>query len=243
MNFAALTDKGILREKNEDSFILVQDSEKKPIGLILADGMGGYQSGELASKMAVEIVAEGIFSIVLSGCEINLAKERLTELFIRANSKIYTYAKENLNGINIGTTLTCGLIMCDTLIIAHVGDSRAYQINKNIIQLTKDHSYVEELLEQGLIDTEEAKQHPKRNTITRAIGYEEEVKVDIYTYPIVKGDIYLFCTDGLYKMLSEEDILKIINNEDIENACNLLVSNANEAGGRDNITVILYKSE
>jgi protein phosphatase len=160
-----------------------------------------------------------------------------------ANEEIYQYALGNLNGLSTGTTLTAGLLHKGRLTIAHIGDSRLYLIRKGLIEkLTRDHSFVGELVEKGILDPEEARKHPLRNQITRALGYEKQVQIDFFEMDVQKDDIFLFCTDGLTLKMTSDELLSMLSTEkDLNEILKNMVALANERGGEDNITAIAVK--
>lgn len=244
MKFAAGSDKGLIREINEDSYNMIEGCTESLYAFIIADGMGGHNSGEIASSSAVEYISD---SIVHNGstflpeesCEV-----KLRELVENTNSAVYQKSQERpeLNGM--GTTLTMAVIVNTIMTAAHVGDSRLYQIRDGkLLQLTKDHSYIEELVRKGTLTREEAENHPRKNVITRAIGCSPELDVDIISLKMNKDDIFIFCTDGLTNMLGEDEILETAANNDPDAACAQLIEAAKKHGGEDNITVIVIKCE
>ena len=150
------------------------------------------------------------------------------------------FSNDNLGGLESGTTLSVGVVSNNCLYIAHIGDSRVYCIRDNkIIRLTQDHSYVAELIKDGIISSDEAVNHPNRNRLTRALGFKENFMPDFYTFPILPGDVYVFCTDGLYEDVDDQKILDVVNTEPRQTVAKRLVEMAKEHGGNDNITVIV----
>lgn len=239
MQVFAKSDIGRERKTNED-FYYVSKQEDKIRLFILADGMGGYNAGEVASRMAVESARDYIHKHFAKNKD---SKEKLETLLKDAieyaNSVVYKKAqsKENLRGM--GTTLDVCLIYNSRIYIGHVGDSRVYRIRKEFMRrLTKDHSYVQTLVDDGTITKEEAYSHPKKNMLTKALGCVETVEPDVYTKTFIKDDIILMCSDGLTNMIREEEISKIIK-QDKEKAIENLVKQANDNGGLDNITVVI----
>ncbi|HEY8420457.1 MAG TPA: Stp1/IreP family PP2C-type Ser/Thr phosphatase [Thermoclostridium sp.] len=244
MKYAAISDKGIIREQNEDFWNIILDINGNPQAFIVADGMGGHKAGDVASKMAVESISKSISCYLEKNKDGDGTNEKfLREAINKANEVIFQYAMENLDGSNIGTTLTAGLLCNGKLTIAHIGDSSFYLIrNETIVKLTKDHSFVGELVDKGILDQEEARVHPLRNQITRALGYEEEVQIDFYSLDVMPNDIYLFCTDGLTMKLSSDELLSMLKEEkDLNIILKNMVALANERGGDDNITAIVVK--
>lgn len=244
-----LTDIGKKRKINEDSFGFFPEN-----GLyVVADGMGGHAGGEVASRLAVENVGEFIkysanrdditwpFEIDES---MSKDENRLNAAIQLANSRIFHEALINKNLNGMGTTIVAALFSEPHLYIGHVGDSRAYLIkNDEMRQLTDDHSIVYEQMRLGILSKEDAKTHSLRNVLTKALGTESNIKVDTKAEKAEAGNIYLFCTDGLTNMLTDEEIKNIVknNSSNTENACKELISAANKTGGIDNITVIILK--
>lgn len=234
----SITDIGKKRQLNQD---YVYTSEM-PIGnlpnvFIVADGMGGHNAGDYASKYTVETIVQ----------EIARSKEENAVRVIKdaieiANEHIRQKAKEDIHLYGMGTTLVVATCMGSRLQVANVGDSRLYVVNDKITQITRDHSLVEEMVRMGGIDREAARSHPDKNIITRAIGASETIKVDFFTVELQKGDIVLMCSDGLTNMLEDEEIRMILNGQrDIVEKAEELVKAANNNGGRDNIAVILIE--
>lgn len=243
MKYAAISDKGIIREQNEDFWNIVLDNDGNPLAFIVADGMGGHMAGDVASRMAVEIISQEIvrgFEAVKSSPETVSFLEKAINL---ANMEIYRYAEQNLKGSGIGTTLTLGFLRNEMITIAHIGDSRFYLVRDGIIKsMTRDHSFVGELVEKGILDQEEAKYHPLRNQITRALGYEKDIQIDFYNTDVRNGDILLFCTDGLSAKISSGELLTMLEEErELDEILNNMVKLANRRGGDDNITAIIVK--
>ena len=239
MKCFAKTDLGKARELNEDSYYIPTEENELRI-YMLADGMGGYNAGEVASRMAVESAKDYIHKHFAKNKD---SKEKLEALLKDAieyaNSVVYKKAqsKEDLRGM--GTTLDVCLIYNSRIYIGHVGDSRVYRIRKEFMRrLTKDHSYVQTLVDDGTITKEEAYSHPKKNMLTKALGCVQTVEPDVYTKTFIKDDIILMCSDGLTNMIREENIYGIIK-QDKENAIENLVKQANDNGGLDNITVVI----
>lgn len=226
------TDTGRQRRANEDSYFA-----RVPI-FAVADGMGGAQAGEVASRMAA--------SSFESGFPTDAPPEKdLRRLFETANSEIHALSGEDATRAGMGTTLTAALVGEQQVSFGHVGDSRAYLLRDGELrQLTNDHSLVEELRRQGRISEEEAIDHPQRSVITRALGPEPDVKVDTFTEQARDGDVFLLCSDGLTTMLKEPEMLGILQeSRTLRSAASKLVDAANKAGGKDNITVVAFRVE
>ena len=235
----AKTDIGKARELNQDYYYISQDTDEPKI-FILADGMGGYNGGEIASKLATESATKYIKS---NFADIVKEKEEILKLIKNAveyaNMVVYEKSKEDKELEGMGTTLEVCLIYNNKAYIGHVGDSRIYRIRKDIMRkLTKDHSYVQQLVEDKKITREEAKTHPKKNMLTKALGCTPYVEPDIRARNFEKGDIFIMCSDGLTNMVEEKRIYELIK-MDINTAVDNLIKEANTAGGYDNITVII----
>jgi protein phosphatase len=226
------TDTGRQRRDNEDNAFV-----RAPL-FVVADGMGGAQAGEVASKLAVEEFHEAL-------PDEGSAEERLTDRIRAANRHIYDLSRTQHEHAGMGTTLTAVYLDDDHLAVAHVGDSRAYIFRDGeLTRLTQDHSLVEELVRQGKLTQEQAAEHPQRSIITRALGIEGDVEVDTWSYSMRADDVVLLCSDGLTSMIGEEQIAQILSREtNLDRAADGLIGAANDAGGRDNITVVLFRLE
>ncbi len=234
-----ISDVGCVRELNEDCFCLHGFTDGSDNGFcILADGMGGHNAGEVASQCAVTLVAEKLKGVLENPNDAKIPAV-LTESVEEANRKIYNMSIETEQHRGMGTTIVLAFVLNKSVCIANVGDSRAYVINDNISQITCDHSIVEELVMSGTITRDEARVHPQRNVITRAVGTESVVKTDIFEYDAADGDTLILCSDGLSSMVTDEEIYNITkNNESLKQTVCNLVETAKERGGLDNITVI-----
>lgn len=238
MQYGAITDIGMRRKINEDNYY-VNDDTLFPYAIV-ADGMGGHQAGEIASMMVVDIIENHLAKNLNPSLDYVEAGETVRQAFISANSIIYNYAKNHYKIMGMGTTATFVMIYQSKIIAAHVGDSRAYMIGDDIKQITKDHSYVQELVARGEISPEMAKNHPKKNYITRAMGAEETVKVDITIKPY-NGEMIVLCSDGLSGYVEDEEIMAHIKKKQpLDTNCEELVALANSRGGGDNITVVAF---
>jgi PPM family protein phosphatase len=227
---AGRTDVGRQRTANEDSLVV------SPPLFAVADGMGGAKAGEVASAVAVKAVEEAREST-------EPAEAQLAGIVRDANRRIYELAVADESRRGMGTTLTLAKVHEDEVSLAHVGDSRAYRMRDgDLSQLTRDHSLVAELERSGQITAEAAEHHPQRSIITRALGPEPEVEVDTYTLAGRAGDVFLICSDGLTSMISDDEVGSIVRSaSSLEEAANALVLAANQSGGKDNITVILFR--
>jgi protein phosphatase len=244
---AARTDVGRKRQGNEDSLCIAPD-----LGLYaVADGMGGHAAGEVASRLAVDTIREcmqkylGGADPAVLGQPIPTCSREATFLLSSiqvANRMIFDAAQGRREYRGMGTTLVSVLAVDDTVALAHVGDSRIYRIrDAGIVQLSRDHSVVQQQVDRGIISAEEAHESQYRHLITRALGLKESVEVDLTEEPVLPGDILLLCSDGLSDLLEDEEILAIVREhaEDLEKACQALVDRANYKGGDDNITALL----
>ena len=235
----AKTDIGRVREQNQDYFYISEETEEPKI-YILADGMGGYKGGEIASRLATESVQKYIQN---NFERITKEKEEILKLVKSAveyaNMVVYEKSKEVPELEGMGTTLEVCIIYNNKAYIGHVGDSRIYRIRKDVIRkLTKDHSYVQKLVEDKKITREEAKTHPKKNMLIKALGCTPYVEPDIRARNFEKGDVFIMCSDGLTNMVEENRIYTLIT-QDINSAADKLIEEANMAGGIDNITIII----
>lgn len=238
---------GKVRKNNEDYCMgeIIQ-TEDDCIGIFaLADGMGGHKKGEVASKIAVDSIIDFLKENILKSCGIKMdyLDDVIKQGYNYANQKIFDKVSEDSSCEGIGTTLVVAVIYKDDMIMANVGDSRGYLLhNDEFRRITRDHSVVEELVNANLITEEEARVHPRRNQITRAMGAEEIIIVDIFREKVEKGDMILLATDGLTGCVEDEDIKNIIKQDkDIKEICEDLINQANDNSGKDNISVILSK--
>jgi protein phosphatase len=247
MNAYGLSDRGLVRENNEDYFCIEDELNL----LIVCDGVGGGEAGEKASKIAAETIREytakllrgdNLPFITKYNTKLSELGNKFANIIQFANKVVYEAAKEfSLQPGQIATTVVATLIKDYYFIIAHVGDTRGYLIrNGQIMQLTTDHTFVMEQVKQGIITLEEAKVSAYKNVLTRALGAAPDVEVDIDELCLKNDDYLLLCTDGLTNMVSEEDILKVVNTCRVPSIiCEELVNEANKAGGKDNITVVV----
>jgi PPM family protein phosphatase len=226
------TDTGRQRRANEDSLLA-----RAPL-FVVADGMGGARAGEVASRIAVESFGRGIGDAARPA-------DALASLVREANSRIYERSHKHADEAGMGTTLTAIYVGTTDVSIAHVGDSRAYRLRDGQLErLTEDHSLVDELIREGRLTPEEAFEHPQRSVITRALGNESDVEVDTQSIEARAGDVYLLCSDGLTTMIGEQELEALISaHTRLRDVGEALIGAANEAGGRDNITVVLVRVE
>ena len=235
----SITDVGRRREINED-YLFTSD---EPVGnlpnlFIVADGMGGHNAGDYASKHAVERAVMSIRDFTDEYDAENILQKAIDD----ANTHINRVSRQNSSLKGMGTTFVAATFEDNHVTVANVGDSRLYVVNDFITQITKDHSLVEEMVDMGGIDREAARKHPDKNIITRAVGVKEYVLVDFFDVHIGRKEKLLLCTDGLTNMLKDEEIHKIIvGSSTLEDAGRRLIEAANENGGRDNIAVVLVE--
>lgn len=240
LQVAGLTNKGMERVRNEDSFYTGVESGLAL--LVVADGMGGHRAGNVASAIAVEL-AEQIWHKLDKNKEIavNQARSLVGELISEANRLVFAESERSPAKRGMGTTLTTALICENRLTIGHVGDSRAYRIRDGKISLlTKDHSLIEQLIESGQVKPEEAENHPQRHILTRALGVAPDLEVDITELEMEPGSTLLLCTDGLTNMIREKEILDLSERyPEPQDLAEALINLANDRGGFDNITVAI----
>ncbi|MDX6486550.1 MAG: family protein phosphatase [Gaiellaceae bacterium] len=227
-SFGRATDSGRKRRRNEDAFVVA------PPLFAVADGMGGAQAGEVASKLAAAALEETDPGSMKG-------EERVVSLIQEANRRVYERAASDPSTSGMGTTITVALVEAERVVIGHVGDSRAYLMRDGTLeQVTEDHSLVTELMKSGKLSPEEAEVHPQRSVITRALGTDPDVDVDTFTIDTQEGDVFLLCSDGLTTMVDDDDIFALLDrhHDDLDRAAKSLVSAANREGGEDNITAI-----
>jgi protein phosphatase len=226
----AITDPGRKRRRNEDAYVI------EPPLFAVADGMGGAQAGEVASRLAAAALRE-------SGAGAG-GERRIVSLIQEANRRVYDRSNRDPSASGMGTTMTVALVEDTQVSFGHVGDSRAYLIRDGTMeQLTEDHSLVGELMRSGKLSPEEAESHPQRSVITRALGTDPDVDVDTFTIAQRAGDVFLLCSDGLTTMVPNEEILDLVeqNRSDLGKALRALVNAANRGGGEDNVTVVAFE--
>ena len=229
---SAASDPGRKRRRNEDAFVC------QPPLFAVADGMGGAQAGEIASRLAAGAVRGDEAA--------GTGEERVLELIQEANRRVHQRSVEDPNASGMGTTLTLAVVGDGLVSIGHVGDSRAYLVRQGRLeQLTEDHSLVGELMRSGELSAEEAESHPQRSVITRALGTDPDVDVDTFEVALREGDVFLLCSDGLPSMVDDEEILGLVerHRNDLDRLVQALIRAANRGGGEDNITVVAFAVE
>lgn len=246
LQFAFKTDTGLVRSHNEDAIEINADYKIA----VLADGMGGYNAGEVASGIATNVFAATLEQRLQQQQEkrrppsSKFLQGLMSESVSLANAQILEAARLQPQFSGMGTTLVAALLHHDRIVLAHIGDSRAYRFRRGVLQqLTHDHSQLQEQIDAGLVSPEWARFAPNKNLITRALGVASKIDVDTNVYPLETDDIYLLCSDGLSDMLSNEQMITLIKNNysDLDLLCVALIEAANNNGGRDNISVILIK--
>lgn len=246
LEIVRLTDVGLLRDHNEDAIA----SDDTMGFVVLADGMGGYKAGEVASEMAVLSITAGLMEGLANQqpgkVDSALGKQAEAQLIVdavkSANEVIYSVSQSQPQCAGMGTTLVVGVFTNNKLLVGHIGDSRMYRLRNQVLsQITEDHSLLQEQIKSGLITPEQAKYSANKNLVTRALGVDPEVELELNEYDVEVGDIYLVCSDGLSDLVDDEVIESALNKlmPDINVAAQALVQLANENGGKDNISVIL----
>ena len=245
---ASCTDPGMVRSHNEDS--IASDAANGLV--VLADGMGGYNAGEVASGMATTVITTEMQQLLATvqpyareeGANATVAAKLIREQILKANTSIYQSAQSQPQYAGMGTTLVVCLFYDDKVLVAHLGDSRLYLLrDSEFKQVTRDHSLLQEQIESGLITAEQAKHAQHKNLVTKALGIDPTVEPEIHEYETRPGDVYLLCSDGLCDMVSDEDIGMTLQalGANLQLACQQLVQMANDNGGRDNVSVILVR--
>ncbi len=251
LTVANITHPGQVRLSNEDSvFVFVRPPDQgSPLGLlIVADGMGGHLAGEVASQLAIETIHKEMQPLLMANGDghttksLTILEDHVRTAIEKANTIIHQYSLQHPDDAgNLGSTVTCAIVRGETAIVANVGDSRVYHLHhKELIQVTEDHSYVARLIKEGQLEPEAIYTHPHRSVIIRALGHEPNVEVDLWTLDLAIGDRLLLCSDGLWEMV-RDDIIKerLINSPQPQSAAQALINEANNAGGVDNVSVIV----
>ena len=236
MQYWGITDKGAVRSQNQDSFCVHPQSDGRILAVV-CDGMGGARAGNVASEMTVAIFTAAFESVTGSD------EHRLGQAAIQANDQVFHRAITDDDCAGMGTTLVTALIGEKQATLLNAGDSRAYLINEGgIRQVTRDHSVVEDLVSSGQLTREEARNHPRKNLITRALGCEPQLRADLFHIDVAQGDHLLLCSDGLSNLLAEQEILyEVIHGGDSDSCCRRLLDIAMHRGAPDNVTVVLVR--
>ena len=236
MQFWGITDKGVVRSQNQDAFAVHALNDGRVLAVV-CDGMGGARAGNVASTMTVELFCQAFST--LPGDDAT----RLGQAAIRTNDQVFHRAITDDDCAGMGTTLVAALVGQGTSMLLNVGDSRAYHINDyGIRQITRDHSVVEDMIKSGQLTREEARNHPRKNLITRALGCEPQLRADLFTENAVDGDWILLCSDGLSNLVTEQEMLyEVIHGGEGETCCRRLLDIALHRGAPDNVTVVLVR--
>jgi serine/threonine protein phosphatase PrpC len=240
--FLSMTDPGRARDNNEDSVAF----DEPTLTAVLADGMGGYNAGEIASGMATAFIKSELSRWLIEAGEGAKAREvrRAMEICVdNANRSIFNSANSNAHYAGMGTTLVVGVFREDKLVLGHIGDSRCYRLRNGVLaQITKDHSLLQEQMDAGLITAEQAATSSIKNLVTRALGVDESVLLEVNEHPVLANDLYLMCSDGLSDMIDDNDINRVVSTDmPLEQKAKQLIDLANGNGGRDNISVLLVE--
>lgn len=238
MNIAGSTDIGNVRGQNQDAYAVGEFADGA-VWAVVCDGMGGAAGGSTASSTAVEIIAERIKNSYRKDIKPRSVRNLLVSAIETANAVLFEMSREEETLAGMGTTVVAAVVTADTVYIAHAGDSRAYRLTgETLLQITRDHSVVQAMVENGELTPEQARLHPRKNVITRALGVDESISVDFSEESIQPGDILLICTDGLSNFVETEEIQSIIKNSPQAECAQALIARANERGGGDNITAV-----
>ncbi len=242
MDAWCVTDRGLVRKQNEDSCYAAVDKKAGTALCVVCDGMGGAKAGNIASSMAMNRFSD----FVSEGLRPESSARELAELMRgglkAANRSVYEKSISNAEYFGMGTTLVAAAVSNNAAVVLNVGDSRAYKVSPDsITRITKDHSVVEEMIDRGDITREEARHHPNRNIITRALGTSPSMKSDLFQVELKEGDFLLLCSDGLTNTVDEKDIFEVINSADHSQCCDRLLSMSYANGASDNVTAVLLK--
>lgn len=240
MHAWGLTDPGMIRPQNQDDYAIVKLG-KEQLLVLVCDGMGGARSGNIASKMAVEVFSEEVRRTARSGMKPEKIDQMLKDALEMANKAVFEQSQLSEEYHGMGTTLVAAFFQKEHLTVANVGDSRAYLFNTDgVVNITTDHSLVELMVQRGELSRESAKNHPGKNLITRAVGTESTVECDIYHHALTKGDSVILCSDGLSNIMSDQEILfEVVHGVNKSDCCQRLLKIANYRGAPDNVTVAL----
>ena len=244
MKYWAITDKGLVRQKNEDAYFACCNETDDFALFVVCDGMGGAQAGNVASSLACNTFVNTINAFELRDQPFDKLAYYLYPAAAAANSAVYEKSVDDITCAGMGTTLVAALIHKDKALVLNVGDSRAYVISEDeIIQATRDHSVVEDMVQKGEITREEARVHPKRNLITRALGTVSDIEPDIYSIELESDEYLLLCSDGLTNVVTDNEIRDTITHlEHADKVCDILLQACFQRGAPDNVTIILYKN-
>lgn len=245
MTAYGISDRGCRRPTNQDAYAVRLVQEDGIAVLAVCDGMGGANAGNVASRFAIETFVERVQEQVSANMSREAIERALRDAAEAANETVFRLSTRQPEFAGMGTTIVAGVITKEKAMLINIGDSRAYEIDaKNIVQLTEDHSYVNEMIRQGRIRAEDARTHPNRNLITRAVGVDPRVEGDVYEVDLREGEVLLLCSDGLSGMVEDAKIAEIVRRaNDLETAGQALVEAAKLCGGADNITVVLFSRD
>lgn len=239
MNIVAKTDKGIIRDSNQDAYAVGEFSDEV-VWSVVCDGMGGAAGGNIASALAVKVISDKINASYRDEMRDSSIHNMLDSALTAANIEVFDFAEAKPELRGMGTTVVCAIVRNNQAYIAHAGDSRAYVINNgNINQITTDHSMVQDLLSRGKITSEEAENHPNKNIITRAVGVDKSIDIDFEQIDLSDDDVLLLCTDGLSNYVTNNEMIEIMSDGKYYAFADRLVTRANKNGGGDNITVVI----
>ena len=238
MKYSIMTDRGIIRETNQDNCMAACPDEDSCFAVV-CDGMGGARAGDVASEIAVKTISERMAASWRKNMPNESVVNLLTTAITAANIMIYDRAAEDPLLSGMGTTVVAVVVTGERMIVAHAGDSRAYAFTDHLEQLTKDHSLVQDMVDSGLITQAQAAVHPNRNYITRALGVGETIEIDFAEFPFSGDEKVLLCSDGLTNFVKEHAIAEILSSGDCDSMAKRLVAAANENGGGDNITAVV----
>lgn len=243
MNAWGITDKGMVRAQNQDSFFLHVIHEEDQAIVAVCDGMGGARAGNVASELALETFIEAVRHSLKPSPSRKYLKQSLVNAVEHANTRVFERARSGEEYAGMGTTLVGAIISNRTVAVVNVGDSRAYRVGADgISRITRDHSLVEALISKGDLTSEQARSHPGKNLITRALGTEAQVECDLYSFEMTPGEYLLLCSDGLTNVLEDQEILhEVLECGEPSQGCRHLMDMANARGGPDNITVALVQ--
>ena len=237
-----LTDPGCVRKQNQDAY-RIEQLDRSTLLCVVCDGMGGASGGQIASSTVCDIVEDKIKKCYNKSMTERSLENLLLSSITTANVSVFDRAVVDMDLKGMGTTIVCAVSMDDTVCIAHVGDSRAYYITEDkITQITKDHSLVQQMLDNGQITKAEFENHPNKNIITRALGVGEDIEIDFDMVSLREDEAILICSDGLSGLLSEEELFEIYKLVPFDRLTEVYIRAANERGGKDNITVVVMKN-
>lgn len=238
MQIFAKTDKGMVRDVNQDAYAANILSDGSAFAVV-CDGMGGANAGDVASKTAVDVISRYVTNSYAPSMTLEDIARLLNNAVVSANIEVFDMSQTNADLKGMGTTAVIAVVRNGNAVIVNVGDSRAYLVNDKLSQITRDHSVVQSLVESGKLSQSEARVHPEKNVITRALGVENDILCDAYCVDFSSEDKLLLCTDGLSNFVDCDSILYIVNNNNSDKVSDLLIQKANKNGGKDNITAVV----